>query len=70
MPFRDLAFTQKDWIDGNINLRAVVTISKNANDWRYTMFFTKPVDIGSHWGCKVVSVNEFQTVSAQDNFLA
>ena len=53
----------EDWVDGNINLRAVVTIQKEASDWRYTMFFTKPVDIRDHWGCKVKSVNEFQTVS-------
>ena len=61
--FRDLDFTQKDWEDGNINLRVVVTISKEANNWTYTMFFTKPVNIKTYWGCKVISANEYKTVS-------
>ena len=58
-----MAFTQKDWDNGQINIRAVVTVSKHANDWRFTMFFTKAVNLRSYWSCKLISVNEYKTVS-------
>ena len=50
--------------NGIMNLRAIITVSKAAEDWRWTMVTSQPIDhFINFWNCKLISNNEEKTVS-------
>jgi len=61
--YKNIIFTEQIVMNNNImNLRAIVTISKAAEDWRWTMVTDYPVDhFINFWNCKLISVNEEKT---------
>ena len=61
----DLKYQERiEMTKSTIDVRADIKISKAASDWRFTLFFDKPITKWrTFWNCKLLDVNEYKTVS-------
>eukprot|EP00116_Pleurobrachia_bachei_P013604 sb/3473866/ len=61
--FRDLQYNEKVLLErGMMEVRSKITIRKEASNWTFTIFLDKPVKWTYFWNCKLISVNEYNTI--------
>lgn len=59
--YSDIKYKEK-LLEGKMEARTTITISKAASDWRFTIFLDKPVTWYYFWNCKLISKNKYSTI--------